>query len=79
MPESERLGTSDTKASQAFWQVEDLDAEVDELRRRGVALEEYDTPDFKTVNGIADFGGTRAAWFKDPDGNIMALIQTVAG
>ena len=67
-------GTS--KASQAFWQVKDLEAEVRELRARGVVFEEYDMPGLKTVNGIATGGGTKAAWFKDSEGNIMAIIQS---
>jgi predicted enzyme related to lactoylglutathione lyase len=67
-------GTS--SASQAFWQVDDLEREVAELKRRGVKFEEYDTPQVKTENGIATGGGARAAWFKDTEGNMMALIQS---
>jgi predicted enzyme related to lactoylglutathione lyase len=67
-------GTS--SASQAFWAVDDLDREVAELKRRGVTFEEYDTPGVKTENGIATGGGAKAAWFKDSEGNIMALIQS---
>lgn len=66
-------GTS--RASQAFWQVDDVEREVAELRARGVTFEEYDTPEMKTVDGIATSDGTKAAWFKDPDGNIMAIVQ----
>jgi predicted enzyme related to lactoylglutathione lyase len=66
-------GTS--KASQAFWQVDDVEREVAELRSRGVRFEEYDSPGMKTVNGIATGGGAKAAWFKDTEGNILALIQ----
>lgn len=73
--QSQGAGTS--KASQAFWQVKDIDAEVGELKARGVVFEDYDQPEIKTVNGIADFGTTKAAWFKDSEGNILALIQTV--
>jgi predicted enzyme related to lactoylglutathione lyase len=69
-------GTS--KASQAFWEVDDVEAEVAELKARGVVFEEYDMPGLKTVNGIATAGGTKAAWFKDSEGNIFALIQTVS-
>jgi predicted enzyme related to lactoylglutathione lyase len=72
---SEGAGTS--KASQAFWQVQDVEAEVRELQSRGVRFEEYDLPGMKTVNGIATMGNTRGAWFKDTEGNIMALIQTL--
>jgi predicted enzyme related to lactoylglutathione lyase len=67
-------GTS--RASQAFWDVEDLEREMAELKSRGVTFEEYDLPDMKTENGIAAGGGARAAWFKDSEGNIMALIQS---
>ena len=72
---SEGAGTS--KASQAFWQVQDVEAEVRELQSRGVRFEEYDLPGMKTVNGIATMGNTKGAWFKDTEGNIMALIQTL--
>jgi predicted enzyme related to lactoylglutathione lyase len=71
-------GAGTSQASQAFWQVEDLEAEVADLRKRGVVFEEYDLPGLKTVNGIATGGGTKAAWFKDTEGNIMALIQPVS-
>ena len=70
-------GAGTSKASQAFWQVEDVEAEVKALRAKGVVFEEYDLPAMKTVNGIASGGGTRAAWFKDTEGNIMALIQSI--
>jgi predicted enzyme related to lactoylglutathione lyase len=70
-------GAGTSQASQAFWQVDDLEGEVADLRKRGVVFEEYDLPGLKTVNGIATGGGTQAAWFKDTEGNIMALIQPV--
>jgi len=66
-------GTS--KASQAFWQVDDIEREVADLKGRGVKFEEYDMPGMKTKNGIATAGGAKAAWFKDTEGNILALIQ----
>jgi len=69
-------GTS--KASQAFWQVEDVEREVAELKARGVRFEDYDMPDMKTKNGIATAGGAKAAWFKDTEGNTMALIQSLS-
>ena len=65
------------RASQAFWRVDDIEREVAELRARGVTFEEYDTPNMKTVNGIATAGGARSAWFKDPEGNILAVIQDI--
>ena len=68
-------GTS--KASQAFWQVDDVEREVVELKARGVQFEEYDAPGMKTQNGISTGGGAKSAWFKDSEGNILALIQSV--
>jgi catechol 2,3-dioxygenase-like lactoylglutathione lyase family enzyme len=55
--------------------VDDIDAAVKGLRDAGVTFEEYDLPGLKTVDGIADAEGERGAWFKDPDGNILALGQ----
>jgi hypothetical protein len=42
-------------------------------------FEEYDLPDLKTEGGIATVAGVRAAWFKDPDGNILAVETVDAG
>jgi catechol 2,3-dioxygenase-like lactoylglutathione lyase family enzyme len=67
-------GTS--QASQAFWQVENIEREVAELKSRGVKFEKYDTPEMDE-NGISTAGGAKAAWFKDTEGNIMALIQSL--
>jgi predicted enzyme related to lactoylglutathione lyase len=67
-------GTS--KASQAFWAVDDIEREVADLKARGVTFEEYDMPGLKTRNGIATGGGAKSAWFKDTEGNILALIQS---
>jgi catechol 2,3-dioxygenase-like lactoylglutathione lyase family enzyme len=57
--------------------VSDIEAEVADLRRRGVTFEDYDLPEIgvRTVDGIAtlDENGAKSAWFKDPDGNIIAL------
>ncbi len=66
-------GTS--KASQAFWQVSDIEREVAELKARGVLFEDYDMPGEKSPSGVITAGGAKAAWFKDSEGNIMAIIQ----
>ena len=66
-------GTS--KASQAFWQVRDIEAEVAALKARGVVFEDYDMPGEKSASGVVTAGGAKAAWFKDSEGNILALIQ----
>jgi catechol 2,3-dioxygenase-like lactoylglutathione lyase family enzyme len=68
-------GAGTSKASTAFWSVADVEAEVAELRARGVVFEEYDMPGLKTVNGIATGGGAKTAWFKDTEGNILAISQ----
>jgi catechol-2,3-dioxygenase len=67
-------GTSDgqTKAS---WRVDDVAAEVAELRSRGVEIAEYDSPGLKTVDGVADVGFALSAWFVDPSGNSIGLLQ----
>lgn len=72
---SPNAGTS--KASQAFWQVGDIEREVAELKRRGVRFEDYDIPGKKDEHGIVTAGGAKAAWFKDSEGNIMAVIQSL--
>ena len=71
-------GTS--KASQAFWSVQDVDREVETLEARGVTFEQYDSADMpgeRSPAGAVIAGGAKAAWFKDSEGNILALIQTL--
>jgi catechol 2,3-dioxygenase-like lactoylglutathione lyase family enzyme len=63
-------------ATIATWEVDDLEATVDELTAKGVAFEQYDEPmetDEKGINEIAE--GRRIAWFKDPEGNVIAIGQ----
>ena len=67
-------GTS--QASQAFWQVDDVEREVADLKARGVTFEHYDMPGTDD-NGITTGGGAKAAWFKDSEGNTMAIIQSL--
>ncbi len=59
----------------AGWEVDDFEATIADLRSRGVTFEEYDMPGLKTENGIAKLGNFRGAWFKDPDGNILAVTE----
>ena len=69
---SEHAGKSG--ATIAAWATEDVDGTVDELASKGVQFEQYDMDPIKTnEKGIAEFGGDRIAWFKDPDGNILAV------
>jgi catechol 2,3-dioxygenase-like lactoylglutathione lyase family enzyme len=61
--------------TQLGFAVDDIEAEVADLKARGVVFEEYDMPGFTTVNSIVDSPPNRAAWFLDPDGNIVGLLQ----
>jgi predicted enzyme related to lactoylglutathione lyase len=70
-------GAGSSRASQAFWQVDDIEREVAELKKRGVKFEEYDMPGMKGENSIYTGGGAKAAWFKDSEGNILAVIQNI--
>ncbi len=71
--QSEFAGTN--KATAAGFEVADLEGAMAELRAAGVTFQDFDVPGLKTENGIASLGGNRAAWFSDPDGNILALDQ----
>ena len=55
--------------------VEDVEKEVEELKEKGVVFEEYDTPQTKTVNSIASKDRGKSAWFKDTEGNIIAVAS----
>ncbi|MES3000019.1 MAG: VOC family protein [Pseudomonadota bacterium] len=68
-------GTS--QASQAFWSVDDVDSLIVALKAKGVKFEDYDMPGEKSAAGAISAGGAKAAWFKDSEGNIMALIQNL--
>ncbi len=61
--------------TQAAFRVADVRAEVSELRRRGVKIEDYDMPGLQTQDGIADIGFAWMAWFLDPAKNCVGLIQ----
>jgi catechol 2,3-dioxygenase-like lactoylglutathione lyase family enzyme len=80
----ESTGAASGNHTQMGWEVEDIEATVEQLRARGVVFEEYDFPGLKTVNGIAEVEGNypskggvgeRAAWFRDVDGNLFGIGQ----
>jgi catechol 2,3-dioxygenase-like lactoylglutathione lyase family enzyme len=73
----ESVGAGQSRATLMAFEVDDVDATVEDLRSRGVTFEEYDLPDLKTEDGVATIGDERAAWFRDPDGNIIAVSQLV--
>lgn len=70
---SVRRGQPNVDQTVGHFEVDDIEAAVQDLRSRGVVFEEYETP--KTVDGIAQIGAARAAWFKDPDGNVFGLRE----
>jgi catechol 2,3-dioxygenase-like lactoylglutathione lyase family enzyme len=57
------------------FQTDDLERDMRELRGKGVKFEEYNLGELKTVNGVATIADTKGAWFKDTEGNIIALTQ----
>jgi predicted enzyme related to lactoylglutathione lyase len=64
----------------AQWHVADIEAEVRDLKAKGVTFEVYDMPGVQWDDEIADLPGMgRAAWFKDSEGNIMCVDQEPAG
>ena len=65
-----------TDHTEAAFDVNDIEREVGELKERGVKFESYDMPGLKTdENNIATMDGSRSAWFKDTEGNIIAIVQ----
>ncbi|MEU6771959.1 VOC family protein [Streptomyces sp. NPDC046759] len=79
-------GTSPGTFTQMAFEVDDLDAVVAELRRRGVTFEEVDVPGLRTRDGIAEIDGNypskgargeRGAWFRDSEGNLLGVGQPV--
>jgi catechol 2,3-dioxygenase-like lactoylglutathione lyase family enzyme len=68
-------GASKADHTVAAFTVDDVEAEVRQLKEKGVRFEDYDYPSLgiKTVNGIATMDGVKAAWFKDPEGNILGV------
>lgn len=71
--QSQFAGTN--KATAATWAVNDLEGTVQALKAKGVRFEHYDLPGTSRKGDIHGSGRTKAAWFKDPDGNILALVS----
>jgi predicted enzyme related to lactoylglutathione lyase len=68
-------GSSSGTHTQLGFTVKDIDQEVRDMKERGVAFEEYDFPQLKTVGGIATNPAGRSAWFKDSEGNMLGLFE----
>lgn len=79
-------GAPSGEHTQMSWEVDDIEAVVDELRRRGVQFEDVDVPGLRTVDGIAEVQGNypsrgvgeRAAWFRDSEGNLLGIGEPIS-
>ncbi len=71
--ESQYAGTA--KSTAMTFQTDNLERDMRDLRNKGVKFEDYDMGDLKTVNGVASLGDVKSAWFKDTEGNIIALTE----
>ncbi len=70
---SEYAGTN--KATSLTFEVDDIQAEVDELKGKSVTFEQYDMDGLTRNGDIYEAEGMKTAWFKDPDGNILSLYE----
>ena len=70
---SEFAGTN--RATAATWAVKDVDGTVKTLKSKGVKFEHYELPGGKREGDVHVFGKIRNAWFKDPDGNILSIVN----
>ena len=70
---SEFAGTN--KATALTFDVDDIKSEVSELKGKGISFEHYDLDGLKQEGDIYTAEGMKTAWFKDPDGNILCLIE----
>ena len=68
-----RPGGTHNENTAMSWAVDDVEQEVKELESQGVTFEDYDLPEFKTVDHIASIGDLKSAWFKDLDGNVLCV------
>lgn len=68
-------GHTGSDHTEAGFIVDDLEATMSDLRGRGLTFEDYDLPTLKTENGVATLSVGKGAWFKDTEGNILALTQ----
>ena len=72
------MGRASGDHTQMAFEVDDVPSAANELKSKGVKLEEYDYPEFKSRDGIVDMpDGTKGAWFKDSEGNLIALTSRV--
>jgi catechol 2,3-dioxygenase-like lactoylglutathione lyase family enzyme len=70
---SEHAGTNEATA--VTWEVDDIEREVEALKGKGVLFEHYDMPGLKVKGDLHVGEGMKVAWFKDPDGNILNIVE----
>ena len=70
-----RPDSSPSESTAMSFEVDDITSEIEDLEDRGVVFEDYDLPDLKTVDHVCVMGDEKAAWFKDPTGNVLCLHQ----
>ena len=75
MPGSDAVATGRTEIS---FEVDDIVAEIHELEERGVEFADYDLPGLRTTEHVCVLGSEKAAWFLDPDGNVLCLHELLA-
>ena len=70
-----RPGGTKAEHTALSFRVDDIEKEIRELEARGVVFAEYDLPGLKTVKRVCVLGSEKAAWFQDPEGNILCLHE----
>jgi catechol 2,3-dioxygenase-like lactoylglutathione lyase family enzyme len=81
----ESVGAASGESTQMAFEVDDVEAAVAEMKRRGVVFEEVDLPGLRTVNSLATIEGNypskgvaeRGGWFRDCDGNLLGIGQPI--
>ena len=63
------------QATALTWTVDDVDDVVRTLKSKGVTFEHYDLPDMRRQGDVHVSGDLKVAWFKDPDGNILSVVN----
>ena len=73
-------GAASGSHDQIGFAVDDVESMVAALRSNGVIFEEYEPPQgASATDGVMDFGGVRAAWFKDSEGNLLSIVEFAGG
>lgn len=73
-----RDGGTKAEHTALSFEVDDIEAAINALAARGVVFHDYDFPGLQTVNHIANMGAEKAAWFNDPEGNILCIHEVLS-